>query len=414
MGSEDNLKKQIIKENFGTRLLNTGYKEMTLSEKINLAALLQGFHVKNLRDDFGTYEDFNDNNSPLFLNGYEKLADLFQSKIICVSEMNDPKVFIFEGDEIPRFRLTIANYFLNIKSEDNIKDEDLFNFLKYPNMSIIDSEGEMATLWNELVTDELVRLFEYQLSELRFVYKKDNDYRHLVDYFNGLYKILNPAQIYALIWMAVRQADNSRTRGTWGNFKFKHVNFILKIMEDIRIKKTNNNDMIEAFEYPYASNISLVSRVFFDQVMLCPEWFVSKVPSIEIDIGMVIGSKELLFYDGLLKREKQIDNFNIWDYSYYYLTNFGIVAFDGMVTWLFSDEKTLYQLYKLYPSDRSEDSKENFYHNIDIPYYIEESYSTSFLLKLIQTFMEKDIDNHVPENDSKQIIEIEERLMDSL
>ena len=28
--------------------------------------------------------------------------------------------------------------------------------------------------------------------------------------------------------------------------------------------------------------------------------------------------------------------------------------------------------------------------------------------------MEKDIDNHVPENDSKQIIEIEERLIDSL
>ncbi|WNF91028.1 hypothetical protein [Vagococcus fluvialis] len=407
----EEMRNKIISECVGNRLLNKEFKSLTISQKVYLATLLQGLHVNKMRDDFGTYLDFYDVSSPILFDGDQILIQFLENKIIGVSELSDTEAFNFENNMISTFKPTLTKYFLNIKSEDEINDECLFSYLKYPNKSIINSKSEAIKLWHELVTEELIRLFKYELSKHKLIFVETKDHNKIVEYLNSLYQLLKPSQIYYLMWMAARHVDNARTRGS---LKKSHVNSMIRFMESIRIKKINKGDIIEEYEYPYMFSVSLVSRVFFDQVMLCPEWFVSKVPPIEVNIGIAIEPKELLFYEDLLKREKQIDNFNILDYSYYYLTSFGVIAFDGMVTWLFSDEKTLYQLYKLYPSDQIGDSKENFYRNIDIPYYIDEPYSTSFLLKIIQTFMEKDIDNHVPEKDSKQILEIEERLIDIL
>lgn len=210
-----------------------------------------------------------------------------------------------------------------------------------------------------------------------------------------------------MIWFSVRRADNQRTNNTWGNYKFHQVEFIIKNIEETAIQRHQKGKILDNYEYPYKTNKTLLTKIFFEQLLQKPDLFDTRIPSLE---ERKI-NKKLIFYENLKHKEKVNFNEDDVNVGYYYLTKFGIVIYDGNVKKLFSNEETLYKISKFIDkTDDIVDKDDEFYSNLDIPFYIEGVYSLSYLMGMIIFLEQNNCCYYLPEEDEKEILWIEEKL----
>ncbi|WP_319956416.1 hypothetical protein [Gracilibacillus pellucidus] len=283
--------------------------------------------------------------------------------------------------------------------------------LKHPNFSIVKSKESFYNMWADIVLQELKRIIYAEIVEFRFSFKHDTDEPKIEDHIIRLLELYSPGQIYCLFWMAIRQADNNRTSGTWGNYTYHHIDFILKKVEETESKKQKMNEPIKSFDYPRNLNTTLLTNIFFQEVARESNWFDNRIPGKEL-VGL--HDKKIPFYDDLKDREVQTFNgLGIMEINYYYFTSYGVVINDGLVDWLFADEKTLYSIAQQVGFSGTEDVSESAYLHLNVPYYIHEIYSTRYLLSLVQFLVDSEYEQYLPPKDAMYKDRLEGELHDN-
>ncbi|EXJ24506.1 hypothetical protein ADIAL_0021 [Alkalibacterium sp. AK22] len=373
----------------------------SLFEKVVLATVLQGMFVNNINNRFGSFEDYDDNYHPLFIDSADasrKLQHLFSKGIISVSSDSNMSAFVRDRTFPQRMYPNLVYWQLNVSSAC-VKDRDeLFQSLKYPSGSILYEAKAFNELWRDIIKQELYRCVCMELKNYHFSFRHTNDREKIENQITRLLEVYNPGQVYALFWTAVRRADNSRTSRTWGNYAYNHINFVLKKVDDIEQKKNKENDPIDTFNYPTELSIMLFTKVFFQNIAQEPNWFYRKVPKTK-QISFLEDRSQ--FYTGVSKREKQVFEELDLEVVYYYVTSYGVVVYDGDVDWLFTDEKTLYRIAEKVGFYEFVVSQDVFYSNLQMPYYINDMYSTGYLIELIHFLMKSQYRYHLPEKDNK-------------
>lgn len=385
---------------------------ISAEDRIYLAAILQGMQA-NRGNSFGSYSSAELENKSIFYDeyeGYEFLSSLNDKGIIRVAP-DSPFDAFPEGDNFPQSYFPVSvNWTVEVKSAF-LKEEELFEELKFPSASFANSQETIVDLWQEIVVKELFKLFEYQITELKFSYRHETDQQKVLDALKGWIKLFTPSQIYYLIWMAVRQADNDRTRGVWGNYQYHPIDFVIKKVNWLIQTRSNNNQPIESYNYPSKVTPMVLTNVFFNQIVRNSDWFIAKVP--EKKAAELVTYAEVAdgsFYDSLAKREEQTFDEIITGAEYYYITDYGIIVYDGNVEWLFSNEQILYQLSKQVGFHPYFGENEHFYHRLNTTYYINDIYSTSYLLQLTKALHGSHLEFYIPPTSFKEVSRLESLL----
>ncbi len=376
-------------------------ESFTLFEKVVLATFLQGMYVNKIDYRFGPFKEHDDDYNPLFIDSTDasqKLQHLFNKGIISVSSESKVSSFVRDDTFPQRMYPNLVYWQLNVASAFVKDREELFHSLKYPSGSTLYEAKAFNELWCDIIKQELYRCVCMELKNYHFSFQHTNDREKIENQITRLLEVYNPGQIYALFWTAVRYADNSRTSGKWGNFAYNHINFILKKVDDIEQKKNKKNEPIDTFKYPGELSIMLFTKVFFQGIAHDSNWFYKKVPKTQ-QINFLEDKSQ--FYTELLNREKQLFEESDLEIVYYYVTSYGVVVHDGDVDWLFTDEKMLYQIAEKVGFYDFVVSHETFYSNLQTPYYINDMYSTGYLIELTNFLVKSEYKYYLPEKDSE-------------
>jgi len=371
----------------------------TLYEKAVLATLLQGLHVKKMDQTFGSFDEFDDEDTPIFVDSddaFQKLIHLYSNGIISVSPESKINAFV-KDDTFPRtIYPQLVCWQLNVTSTVVKDREQLFKSLKYPSGSSLSEDKEVDEVWCDIIKQELYRCVCLELKKYHFSFRHDNDKEKIENQIVRLLELYNPGQIYALFWTGVGYADNSRTSGTWGNYSDDHISFVLKKVDEIEQRKNKNNETIDTFDYPKKLSMMLFTKVFFQEIAREPNWFYKRVPKTR-QVSFLEDKSQ--FYTKLLTREKQLFTALDLDIDYYYVTSYGIVIHEGSVDWLFTDEKTLYRIAEHLGFEEHVGSQDTFYSNLQTPYCITDMYSTCYLIELMHFLMKSQYKYWLPPKD---------------
>lgn len=74
---------------------------------------------------------------------------------------------------------------------------------------------------------------------------------------------LTPSQVYALIWLGVRKANDAKVSGSWGNYGFHEINYLIKEIDSAIKRTTMSNGEIKSYYYPKNVILKLSTTVFF-------------------------------------------------------------------------------------------------------------------------------------------------------
>lgn len=180
-----------------------------------------------------------------------------------------------------------------------------------------------------------------------------------------------------MLWATVRRADNSRTRGTWGNYRYHQTDFVIKLVDDLIESKSTRHTEVEPYKYPYQVEEHLRTKIFFSQVLIKPDWFNSMVPIKKEEDALEIASVNSLanltysYFTDLNKISLVIKNANSFSIKSYGI----LITFDNEVE-LFTDQLTLFQNFK------QDNADSGWYERAQSIFKISHFYSLEFLLTL--------------------------------
>ncbi|MBL1228289.1 hypothetical protein IW492_03455 [Enterococcus sp. BWB1-3] len=97
---------------------------------------------------------------------------------------------------------------------------------------------EYIHLWKSYVIQELLKIFKFEMKKLGFFRELDDEekVKMLCSAFDGWLKIYSPSKVYALLYKSIRDADNARTTGTIGNYRYHEIKFIIVLVDKMIIK----------------------------------------------------------------------------------------------------------------------------------------------------------------------------------
>lgn len=352
------------------------YSSLSMEDVLDIATILNGFNSLSL-ENIGIY----DNNHNLDFDS-KILVRLANKNLILVSESSP-------AESIEKYTKTGYSYYvekvnwnINVKFSD-LDSKDLLNLLKNPNKGMnynFDSK-ESNKLYLNIIDSEMLRLFEMEFNDLALSFDKDTnkDAVKITDMINRLLVSWSPSQIYAFIWQAVRKADNSRTRNVWGNYRYHQVDFVIKLIDDIIINNRNANNSNKEFNYPFKITPYLRTQIFFNQMMILPDWFNSLVPlKLNEDLESI---PVKIMVKSLDKQVNDITNLStiLDNAKWYTISDLGIVVFDGTNKKLFSNELTVFNIYREFGSD---------WLNIAKSDYLLTNFYSFFYLSSLQTLLE--------------------------
>ncbi|EUJ42112.1 hypothetical protein [Brochothrix campestris] len=212
---------------------------------------------------------------------------------------------------------------------------------------------------------------------------------------------LTPSQVYALIWLGVRKANDAKVSGSWGNYGFHEINYLIKEIDSAIKRTTMSNGEIKSYYYPKNVILKLSTTVFFEDMLQLTDWYHTEVAT-KADLVQQLTKEQnrMPFYDQLqLNNSENIEKTLDWalkaDNTFEIISK-GIVIHDGMLAWLFTTEEELYRLSKKIQSEEHilmdyENDKWIEQMMSYIPYYIENTYTTAFILKLIRALLRSDL-----------------------
>ncbi len=268
-------------------------KKFNLKEKVYLATILQGLLVSSGDSEFSYKKGI----FPcLFFNEdyfVKILKSLTLNNILVVSPTSPIESFKQPSmtDDFPmEVYLNRVNYSLkNLKLLFSEENEKWFNELKFPS-KIEYTLSQKQELWETIVVNELVKLFNYQLEANNLSYAKWNPDKHKEQEEAIKIEIKNllinnkytPAQVYELLWRGIRQSITRREQIKAKRQLLHHRDddVQLVIVYGIRsILKYNSDIILKGYEHPKVENLSTVTRVFFEQILKQQNWFYTSYPT---------------------------------------------------------------------------------------------------------------------------------------
>jgi len=362
------------------------YHDIDFDLRFRLAIILQVLNVKSLT-----------NINPLSIHDFEEkiyngmisnLKELYHHGIIDISKLSRLDAFSdfdFENKTFT-FYMSQVKWDVYVKYP-SVENNDLLELLKHPTPEILDKEL-INKYYRQVIINELENVYVNELEEFKFVYKSGSDRVKLEEAFIRLLNIYSPAQIYSLIWAAVRRADNLRTINKWGNFKSRQSAFVLNCIENRIQRLVEREEDVKPYSYPNIKCDQLTStKIFFGEIHPTIDWFNKLIPSDGVDIqSNEIKMEYLEAHEQMLNREK--DSIDLIDgilkYAQdYRVTKYGIVVNDGNIDILYSYEISCYRYGKDFGENIDFKSEEWFF-DLETSIYIDGYYSAYFIIMLLK------------------------------
>ena len=321
------------------------FQDIDVFDRVNIATL---FQISNLEfnclvPEYKTYK------GSLNVFTIEVLRDLIDKDILKVSEKNPIEVFSNITDTNFSYRIDETLFSLNIVSERYSRIE-LFEKLKYLEDIELENSKEYIHLWKSYVIQELLKIFRFEMNKLGFSRELEDEEKEkkLYNAFNGWLKLYSPSQVYALLYKSIRDADNARTTGTIGNYKYHEIKFIIVLVDKMIIKYEKEGWEVKSYDYPNQLEPDIQTKLFFVNIINEKNWFGSIIPNwsqVTFEKNSTRNSIIMNYAEYIDKLELQkIDVFlelTIQTAAYYYLIPYGLVVKDGLVECLFATSKDL-------------------------------------------------------------------------
>ena len=266
-----------------------------LKERLILAVILQGLKISNGSSDC-RYEP---QIFPqlFFEDDYlEEIQYLYKNNILVVSPSSPIDAFVkpSESRSYPN-EFYIGKVSYSLKNLELVfgSDENWFEDLKFPhNLSY--SLEEKQELWMYIVINELLKLFDYQFLDHNFHYKWDREgFEKQIDAIKTEIRTLlvknmyTPAQVYAILWIGIRNSIANREKFKAKGYPLYHKNDDVQFVISYGIHNfLKYNKEIKKFEHPKSGEVSVVTRVFFEQILKQQNWFDTNYPDNLEDINL--------------------------------------------------------------------------------------------------------------------------------
>lgn len=266
-----------------------------LKERLILAVILQGLKISNGNSEC-RYEP---QIFPqlFFEDDYlEEIRYLYKNNILVVSPSSPIDAFVkpSKSRSYPNeFYIDKVSYSLKNLELVFGSDENWFENLKFPH-DLSYSLEEKQELWMYIVTNELLNLFDYQFLDHNFHYKWDREgFEKQIDAIKTEIRTLliknmyTPGQVYAILWIGIRNSIANREKIKAKGYPLYHKNDDVQFVISYGIHNfLKYNKEIKKFEYPKSGVLSVVTRVFFEQILKQQNWFDTKYPDNLEDINL--------------------------------------------------------------------------------------------------------------------------------
>lgn len=343
------------------------FQDIDVFDRVNIAAL---FQVSNLEfnclvPQYKTYKGL--------VNGFTKdtLRDLIDKNILKVSEQTPIEVFSNITDTKFSYTVDETLFSLNIVSQHYSRKE-FFEKLKYLNDVEVENSREYIHLWKSYVIQELLKIFRFEMKKLGFYRELDDEEKEkmLCNAFDRWLKLYSPSQIYALLYKSIRDADNSRTTGTIGNYRYHEIKFIIVLVDKMIIKYEQERWEIKNYDYPNQLELDIQTQLFFMNVIKEKNWFCTIIP----DLNKVTFEKISTTVGVVTNYAEYIDKFE----------------------WLLATSKDLVR-YLFFLKESEQVEKKYIGKDIETQiscsthFYVDRSYSSSLIYYVIKNLVEKGV-----------------------
>ena len=137
---------------------------------------------------------------------------------------------------------------------------------------------------------ELFKLFDYQFrEEFHFEYssgyseKDENKAKQLIktEIKNLLFEY-SPSKVYCILYQGVKKAVTHKQKYGMTHYRDNQVQFVISY--GIKSWLKYNEERISDYDYPWTSEMSLVSTLFFKNILQNDEWFYNLIPIDKVEI----------------------------------------------------------------------------------------------------------------------------------
>ncbi|MBC2328538.1 hypothetical protein [Listeria swaminathanii] len=377
------------------------FQDINIFDRINIATLLQitNLEFNCLVPQYKTYKSS--------VNGFtmDTLRDLIDKDILKVSDQTSIEAFSNITDTNFSYRVDETLFKLNIVS-NRYNGKEMFERLKYLDDIEIVNTREYIRLWTDYVIHELLKIFRFEMKKLGFtreldVEEKEKTFCNALDSWLELY---SPSQVYALIYKSIRDADNARTTGTIGNYRYHEIKFIIVLVDKMITKYEQEGWEIKNYDYPSQLEIDIKTKLFFMKVIKEKNWFGTIIPEwnqVTFEKNSTTNTIVTNYseYIDKLECQRMDENIDITLHMarYYYFMPYGIVIDDGNIECLFATSKDLVD-YLTFLKGSERVKTEDFGESVETQisrashFYVNRSYSSN----LIYFIIKKVIENGIP------------------
>ncbi|ENZ7247419.1 hypothetical protein ACG7YK_001350 [Enterococcus hirae] len=333
------------------------------------------------------------------------LKDLIDKDILKISEQTPIEVFSKITDTNFSYRVDETLFSLNIVSERYNRIE-IFEKLKYLDDIEVENSKEYIHLWKSYVIQELLKIFRFEMNKLGFSRELDDEEKEklICNAFDGWLKLYSPSQVYSLLYKSIRDADNARTAGTIGNYKYHEIKFVIMLVDKMIIKYEKEGWEVKSYDYPNQLELDMQTKLFFVNVIKEKNWFGSIIPDwSQVTFEKISTRNSIIMnyseYIDKLEYQKTDDflGITLQKAEYYYLMPYGLVINDGLVDSLFATSKdlmgylgTLKETGLVENEDEVESVETQISHSSNL--YVNGSYSSNLIYLAIKVLIE----NRVP------------------
>ena len=294
-----------------------------LREQLYLSTILQGFNISEDEFDIPSFSEIKNQKLPqMFFDGNYPIDEIYflkEKNILEISPRSSTTAFCsnkeikqdpkFANEKFPNvfYKTRVRFSFQNLKNVYSEKDEHWFSNFKFlTNLKF--TETEINQLWLELAEKELFKLFDYQFrEEFHFEYslgyseKDENKAKQLIrtEIKNLLFEY-SPSKVYCILYQGVKKAVTHKQKYGMTHYRDNQVQFVISY--GIKSWLKYNEERISDYDYPWTLEMSLVSTLFFKNILQNDEWFYNLIP---IDKVEIIEQDFVEYFRGL-SQEKQL------------------------------------------------------------------------------------------------------------
>lgn len=357
---------------------------ISIDNRISLACVLQtsGVEYGQLIPPYDTYDTSNTSVS------LDILKKLYEDDIIIVSELSNHSAFDKAEQNSFSYYPTRVKYKLNINFEEEYENNTLgFKDMKHPTTIFLNTDDKVY-YWKQYIVSELLYLFRKRMEAYRFTSELSDGkkMRKIEDAIIRWLEVLLPSQIYSLIYLTTRYADNKRTEGKMGNYRYNEIVFIVKLIDQKITQHEQHGWKIEQYQYPSNYEPQMQTLIFFNTILKESNWFNLFIPKINMnehfeDESILIKSKKYALEIEPYEHQ-EISPFlqKIINYAIYYeITREGLLIGGEVVDYLFGTHLDF---------AKNVGNKDSLSNNTSI--YVNEVVSSEILYKAISVLIQSD------------------------